>query len=152
MISQYNGKVWVCLHGGIGFESCPMHATYILIFSFISLYVLNQVFPTYFTQCANYTTTLAPSKPAHPSICVEVPDVCYSPSSIVLSDSPLMSIINCSPLSSLYASPRSLSDCSSLLILSKVIQGSSSVRFLKIFTRFPAIGTCSTVPSNSHNR
>ena len=25
MISQYNGKVGVCLHGGKGFESCFMH-------------------------------------------------------------------------------------------------------------------------------
>ena len=36
-ISYYNGKDKVCLCGGKGFESCPMHVTYTLIFFSISL-------------------------------------------------------------------------------------------------------------------
>ena len=39
MISYYNGKVGVCIHGGTGFVSCPMHVV------------------TFFTQCTKYTTT-----------------------------------------------------------------------------------------------
>ena len=30
-ISQYNGEVGVCLRGGTGFESCPMHVVNIFI-------------------------------------------------------------------------------------------------------------------------
>ena len=37
-ISYYNGKVGVCLRGGIGFESCPMHVINILIFLFYFIY------------------------------------------------------------------------------------------------------------------
>ena len=40
-ISYYNGKVGVCLCGGIGFESCRMHVVNILIyFYFIYLCVI----------------------------------------------------------------------------------------------------------------
>ena len=34
-ISYYNGKVGVCLYGGIGLESCPMHVVNILFILFI---------------------------------------------------------------------------------------------------------------------
>ena len=41
MMSYHSGKVWVCLHGGTRFKSCRMHITYILVFSFVALYLFN---------------------------------------------------------------------------------------------------------------
>ena len=35
IISYYNGKVLVYLHGGTGFESCPMHVINIFVVFFI---------------------------------------------------------------------------------------------------------------------
>ena len=42
-VRYHNGKVEVCLCGGIGFESYPMHVINILIFLFYLLYVIKSV-------------------------------------------------------------------------------------------------------------
>ena len=38
-ISYYNGKDKVCLRGGIGFESCPMHVKNICFILFLLLFI-----------------------------------------------------------------------------------------------------------------
>ena len=40
MISYYNGKVFVYLHGGTGFESCPMHVINIFYYFRCFLHIL----------------------------------------------------------------------------------------------------------------
>ena len=47
MISSYNGKVEVCLHGGSWFKSYPIHVINILIFSFMYYTYLNRIYYFY---------------------------------------------------------------------------------------------------------
>ena len=54
----------VCLHGGIGFESCPMHVINILIFSFIYFTYLNRIYYfLHFSRSVRFTLRQRQDRP-----------------------------------------------------------------------------------------